>query len=74
MISYEPFWATLENNHITVYYLIHKCGINSNIINSIKKGRGITTFTLNNLCNALNCEVSDIIAYIPDLPSSEQNP
>lgn len=74
MISYEPFWTTLKSNHITIYYLINKCGINPNTITCIKKGRGITTFTLNNLCAALDCEVSDIIAYIPDPPHSDELP
>ncbi len=66
MISYTPFWNTLKTKDITIYTLIHKKGINSNTINRIKKNQSLTTFTLNNLCKALDCSVSDIIEYIPD--------
>ena len=61
MISYTPFWNTLKTKDITVYNLIHKKGINSNTINRIKKNQSLTTFTLNNLCKALDCSISDII-------------
>lgn len=66
MISYEPFWNTLEAKGVTTYTLIHKKGINSNIINRIKKGASLTTYTLNNLCKALDCSIPDIVEYIKD--------
>lgn len=66
MISYEPFWNTLKKKNITIYQLVHKKGINSNTINRIKKNASITTYTLNRLCDVLDCAVQDIIAYTPD--------
>ena len=66
MISYEPFWNTLEAKGVTTYALINKKGINSNIINRIKKSANLTTYTLNNLCKALDCTIPDIIEYIKD--------
>ncbi len=66
MISYEPFWQTLKEKNLTIYYLITKLGINSNTINCIKKGKSLTTYTLNNLCNALDCTIPDILEFIPD--------
>ena len=66
MISYEPFWNTLETKGVTTYALINKKGINSNIINRIKKSASLTTYTLNNLCKALDCGIPDIVEYIKD--------
>ena len=66
MISYEPFWNTLQKKKVTIYHLIHKNGINSNTINRIKKNASITTYTLNHLCKVLDCTVQDIISYTPD--------
>lgn len=71
MISYEPFWKTLKEKNSSVYQLIAKKGINSNTINRIKKNESITMFTLNSLCKALDCSVSDIIEYQPDIESEE---
>ncbi|MCM1385773.1 MAG: helix-turn-helix domain-containing protein [Bacillus sp. (in: Bacteria)] len=66
MVSYAPFFHTLKEKKISIYTLVHKKGINANTINCIKKGKSITTYTLNNLCKALDCQIFDIIEYIPD--------
>lgn len=66
MVSYAPFFRTLKEKNISIYTLVQKRGINSNTINCIKKGKSITTYTIDNLCKALNCQISDIIEFIPD--------
>ena len=63
MISYKPFFDTLKKKNITTYTLIYKYGISSATIDRIKKGGGITTAKLNDLCNILNCNVEDIIVF-----------
>ena len=32
----------------------------------MRKGGHITTATINKLCKLLECEIGDIVAYIPD--------
>ncbi len=64
MISYRPFWETLKNRNVSTYALITKHNISSATIDRIKKGKGITTTKLDDLCKILKCEVSDIIEYI----------
>ena len=66
LISYEPFWNTLKNKGITTYTLITHHNISSATIDRIKKGGGITTAKLDDLCRILQCDISDIIKYIPD--------
>lgn len=66
MISYEPFWRTLQARKMTTYTLITRHNISSATIDRIKKGNGITTTKLEDFCRILNCTVSDIIEYIPD--------
>ena len=66
MISYKPFWETLKRKNISTYTLIYKYGISSATIDRIKKGGGITTTKINDLCELLNCNVQDIIAYEKD--------
>ncbi|MGN1442628.1 MAG: helix-turn-helix domain-containing protein [Acutalibacteraceae bacterium] len=63
MISYEPFYQTLLKKGITEYNLIFKQGFSANTIYRIKKGEAISTKTLDALCYALDCEVSDIIKF-----------
>ncbi len=63
MISYEPFWETLKRKNVTTYALINKHNISSATIDRMKKGRGISTMKIDDFCQILDCEVSDIIKY-----------
>ena len=63
MISYKPLWETMAQKGITTYALINKFGISANTINRLKHGNSITMFTLETLCNILNCTPNDIIEF-----------
>lgn len=66
LISYSPFWDTLKKKNITTYALITKHNISSATIDRIKKGNGITTAKIDDLCRILECSVSEIIEYIKE--------
>lgn len=66
MITYEPLWNTMKEKKVTTYQLIYKHNFSSNTIRRIKKGENITLKTMNDLCMVLNCNVEDIIHFIPD--------
>ena len=66
MILYEPFWNTLKLKGESTYTLINKHGISSATIDRIRKGKGITTQKINDLCNILECKVEDIIVFEKD--------
>ncbi len=63
MISYNPFYKTLFEKGITEYNLIFKQGFSANTLHRMKKGEAISTKTLDALCYALDCEISDIIKF-----------
>ncbi|MBQ8503397.1 MAG: helix-turn-helix domain-containing protein [Clostridia bacterium] len=63
MISYKPFYDTLLKKGITEYNLIFKQGFSANTLYRMKKGEAINTKTLDALCYALDCGVSDIIKF-----------
>ena len=66
MISYKPFYETLFKKGITEYNLIFKQGFSANTLHRIKKGEAINTKTLDALCYALDCEVTDIIEFVKE--------
>ena len=66
MITYEPLWATLEKKNITTYQLLKNYNISRGMLDNLKHNRSITMNTLNELCNILNCDISDIIKYTKD--------
>ena len=66
MISYKPFYETLFKKGVTEYQLIFKQGFSANTIHRMKKGEAISTKTLDALCYALDCEVSDILEFVKE--------
>ena len=66
LISYKPFWETLKRKGISTYSLIKHYNISSATIDRIRKGKGISTIKIDDLCQILGCAVEDIIVYLPD--------
>ncbi|MBQ6818019.1 MAG: helix-turn-helix domain-containing protein [Clostridia bacterium] len=66
MISYKPFYETLYKKGITEYHLIFKQGFSANTLHRMKKGEAISTKTLDALCYALDCEVTDILTFVKE--------
>ena len=66
MISYNPLWKTMKEKEASTYTLQVKGGISSSTIRRIKKNDSISTTTIDALCKILNCNVYNIIEYIPD--------
>ena len=66
MISYDPLWETMKKKGVTTYALIKKYSFSKGTLDSLKQNRNISTATLNDLCNILDCKVEDILRHIPD--------
>ena len=66
MITFEPFWDTLKKKGISQYRLIKDYGISTGTLDALRQNRSITLNTLNDLCNILQCEVSDVVKFTPD--------
>ena len=66
MISYEPFYKTLEQKGVTTYKLITKYNISRGLLDRLKHNKPITTVTLNDLCTILDCHVEDIMIYVKE--------
>ena len=66
MISYEPLWRTMQEKGITTYALINKHGISSRTIHNLKHNKGITVFTIERLCEILDCTPNDIIEFVKE--------
>ena len=63
MISYEPLWKTMEVSGETTYTLITKHGINPRTINNLKHNKSITMYTLERLCQILDCQAESIVLF-----------
>ena len=66
MISYDPFWKTIKEKSLTSYALTKKLNIRESTLYRMRKGRPMTTTTLDDLCRTLGCEIQDIVCYLSD--------
>lgn len=64
-ISYEPLFRTMAAKGISSYRL-QKMGFNRSTYYSIKTGKSISTNTVAQLCQLLECRVEDILEYIDE--------
>ena len=65
MISYKPFWETLENSNENWYTLTNKHNLSHSTLHRLKHNKDVSTKTLNDLCRILNCNIQDIVTYVP---------
>lgn len=68
MIVYERLWTTMKERKISQYKLIQEYGFSSGQLDRLRKNGNVSTYTLNELCRILQCELEDIAEYRPDLP------
>ena len=63
IISYEPLWHTLKEKNITQYQLIHDYNFSTGTLDSLRKNKSITLNTVHDICEILNCEISDVVVF-----------
>jgi len=71
MISYDRFWETLKAKKVSQYSLIEKHGISSSVITRIRRGEYLGLRKIEDLCKILECDIQDIVTYVPDKESKE---
>ena len=63
----------MKRRGATTYTLSNKGkdeNVSGSTVRRLKKGRSVSTNTLNALCEILNCKLSDVVEYIPDEESA----
>ena len=66
MISFAPLWQTMKEKDISQYKLIKEYKFSNGQLDRLRKNGNINTYTLNQLCKILICELSDIAVFIDD--------
>ncbi len=71
MISYKKLWKLLIDKDMNKQDLMAVTGISTTTITKLNKGRNVNTDILVRICNALKCDVSDIMEIIPEGDKNE---
>lgn len=66
MIKYDRLWDTLKKKGISQNQLMREYGVDPAQLHRLRKNMIIKTITIDNFCRILNCQVEDIMEYVPD--------
>ncbi len=66
MISYKPFFKTLEKKGITQYQLEDNDLLSKGTLDNLRHNRSITLSTLEYICCLIECEPLDVFEFIKD--------
>lgn len=66
VISYDNLWKIMKDRGISQYALIKQYNISPGQITRLKRNESVSTHTIEVFCKILNCNVGDIMNYIPD--------
>ena len=65
-LSYKKLWVMLVERDMKKTEFAKKAKISSASLAKLGKGANVTTDVLVKICEALNCNISDIVEIVPD--------
>ena len=71
VIVFDKLWQTMAEKGITQYKLIKEYSFSTGQLDRLRKNGNVNTYTLERLCEILNCELSDIAEYISENVSKD---
>lgn len=63
-VCYKKLWKLLIDRDLKKKDLIAKAGISNYTLNKLNSGKSVTTDTLVKICDALQCEIDEIVEII----------
>ena len=70
-ISYKKLWKLLIDKDMKKKDLQKAAGISATSITKLGKNENLTTAVLVKICNALDCDISEIMEVIPDVSANK---
>ena len=65
-ISYRPLWVLLAKREMTKKEMRAKSGISTASLAKLGKGENLTTDVLLKVCEALDCNINEIVETVAD--------
>ena len=72
-VSYKKLFHLLIDKNMTNAELMEKGGFSANIITRLKRDQYVALDSIERICYALNCDVDDILEFIPDEKENRSN-
>lgn len=66
MIAYNRLWDTMKKQGMSQYRLIRDYQFSGGQLDRLRKNQNVSTYTLNQLCSILHCQVEDIMEFVEE--------
>ena len=66
MIIFDKLWITMKQKNVSQYQLIKAYGFSTEQLDRLRKNQNVNSYTLNTLCEILDCKLEDIAEYKKD--------
>lgn len=63
IIVFDKLWDTMRRRNISQYKLIKEYKFSTGQLDRLRKNGNVNTYTLNQLCEILDCTLEDIAEY-----------
>lgn len=70
-ISYNKLWKLLIDKKMKKKDLQHLSGVSSATITKLGRDENVNTEILQKICTALNCNIGDIMEFVPNTDKEE---
>ncbi|MGN0546074.1 MAG: helix-turn-helix domain-containing protein [Acutalibacteraceae bacterium] len=65
-VSYKKLWKLLIDHNMKKKDLAKAADISNYTVTKLSKGENVTVDILGKICSALNCNIDDIMEFVPD--------
>ena len=66
LIVFDKLWQTMQEKSVSQYQLIKKYGFSTGQLDRLRKNQNVNSYTLNTLCEILDCKLEDIAEFIKE--------
>ena len=68
MIVFDKLWDTMKRKGVSQYKLLKDYHFSSGQLDRLRKNENVSSYTLNQLCQILDCRLEDIAEYRKEQP------
>ena len=72
-MNYDKLWKLLIDKKMNRTDLHEQAHVSTNAIATMGKGGNVSTKVLDKICKTLDCQIHDIVDYVPDEDDVQEN-
>lgn len=65
-VVFDRLWETMRQRGISQYKLLKEYHFSSGQLDRLRKNQNVNTYTLNQLCDILDCRLEDIAEFVKE--------